>query len=57
MKNIIGENIARYRKEKGLTQEEVAKQLNITCQAVSKWENGYSSPDVSLFPCLASILL
>lgn len=56
MKNIIGVNIARYRKEKGLTQEDVAKQLNITCQAVSKWENGYSSPDVSLFPSLASIL-
>lgn len=56
MKNIIGENIARYRKEKGLTQEDIANKLNITSQAVSKWENGYSSPDVGLFPCLASIL-
>lgn len=56
MKNIVGENIARYRKEQGLTQEDIAKKLNISCQAVSKWENGYSSPDVSLFPSLASIL-
>jgi tellurite methyltransferase len=56
MKNIIGENISRYRKESGLTQEEVAKRLSISSQAVSKWENGYSSPDISLLPCLASIL-
>jgi len=56
MKNIVGENIARYRKEKGLTQEQIANKLNITCQAVSKWENGHSTPDISLFPSLASLL-
>ncbi len=48
MKNNIGANIVRYRKESNLTQEELAKQLNITYQAVSKWENGQSTPDISL---------
>ncbi len=56
MKEIIGSNIVRYRKEKKLTQEELAKQLNITCQAVSKWENGQTTPDISTLPALASIL-
>lgn len=56
MKNIVGENIARYRKGKGFTQDEIAKKLNITCQAVSKWEKGHASPDLSLLPSLASIL-
>lgn len=56
MKSIIGSNISRYRKERGLTQEELAKQLGITYQAVSKWENGQTTPDVSLLPVLASVL-
>ena len=56
MKNIIGANIVRYRKEHNLTQEELAKQLNITYQAVSKWENEQATPDISLLPALASIL-
>ena len=47
MNNILGENIARLRKERGLTQEDLAKELNISYQAVSKWENGVSSPDIS----------
>ena len=56
MKDILGSNIVRYRKERDLTQEELAKQLNITYQAVSKWENGQTKPDISLLPLLASIL-
>lgn len=56
MTDIVGQNIARYRKENNLTQEELAKQLSITYQAVSKWENGLSKPDISLLPVLASIL-
>ncbi len=56
MKDIVASNIVRYRKEKNLTQEQLAKQLNITYQAISKWENGQSKPDISLLPVLASIL-
>lgn len=56
MKDIVGLNIARYRKSQNLTQDELAKQLSITYQAVSKWENGITKPDISLLPVLASIL-
>ncbi len=56
MKDIIGSNIVRYRKECNLTQEELAKKLGITYQAVSKWGNGQTTPDISLLPVLASIL-
>ena len=45
----IGKFIAECRKEKGLTQEALAEKLNITKNAVSKWERGLSFPDVSLF--------
>lgn len=38
----IGENIRALRLRKGLTQEQVAQQLGVTYQAVSKWENGVS---------------
>ncbi len=56
MKEIIGSNIARYRKEKNLTQEELAKKLSISTQAVSKWENAQTAPDITLLPIIASIL-
>ena len=51
----LGKQIAYYRKEKGLTQDGLAKQLNISNQAVSKWEANQSFPDVSLLPKLADI--
>ena len=50
----IGDNIAYYRKQKGLTQEELGVLLNISGQAVSKWENG-GVPDISLLPEIAKI--
>lgn len=56
MKKIIGANIARYRKEKNMTQQELANHLNISFQAVSKWECGQTTPDVYLLPLIASIL-
>lgn len=56
MTDMVGSNISRYRKEQNLTQEDLAKQLKITYQAVSKWENGLTKPDISLLPALASIL-
>lgn len=50
----IGDNIAYYRKQKGLTQEELGELLNISGQAVSKWENG-GVPDIYLLPEIAKI--
>ena len=52
----IGELIARNRKELGYTQQKLAEQLCISFQAVSKWENGSSLPDVTMLPQLADIL-
>lgn len=56
MKKTLGANIARYRKERGLTQRELADRLNISCQAVSKWETGQTAPDLCLLPAIAEIL-
>lgn len=56
MKQLVGKNIARYRKERQLTQQELANLLNISYQAVSKWENGQSIPDIYLLPRLSGIL-
>lgn len=56
MKRILGSNISRYRKEQGLTQQELAKLLNISYQAVSKWENGQTAPDLYLLPHIAEVL-
>ncbi|MCL2109722.1 MAG: methyltransferase domain-containing protein [Oscillospiraceae bacterium] len=56
MKTILAGNIARYRKARGLTQEQLATKLVITSQAVSKWETGQSVPDTVLLPKLAQAL-
>lgn len=53
---MIGKFIAACRKEKGLTQMQLAEKLNITNRAVSKWETGKSMPDVSLMLDLCDIL-
>ena len=49
----MGETISTLRKEKGLTQKELADQLNITDKAVSKWERDAACPDTQLIPKLA----
>lgn len=46
----IGEQIAYYRKLNAMTQEDLAQRLNISTQAVSKWEQKISSPDIMLLP-------
>ncbi|HEX7714169.1 MAG TPA: helix-turn-helix transcriptional regulator [Bacillota bacterium] len=51
----IGQRIAMLRKEKGFTQEEIADELGVTGQAVSKWENGNALPDLLLLPQLAGM--
>lgn len=56
MKDKLARNISIYRKEKGLTQEELAQLLGISFQAVSKWENAQTMPDISLLPPLSQIL-
>lgn len=52
----IGQRIQRLRKSAGLTQEELAEKLGITPQAVSKWENDVSAPDIGVLSELADIL-
>ena len=49
------ERFVRLRKENNLTQEDVANKLGISPQAVSKWENGISMPDISLLVDIASM--
>jgi transcriptional regulator with XRE-family HTH domain len=50
----IGTLVAAKRKEKGLTQEELATYLGVSKPAVSKWESGQSYPDILMLPVLAS---
>lgn len=56
MKKTLGERIAEKRKAKGLKQEELAESLGLSAQAVSKWENDLSCPDIMTLPPLAEIL-
>lgn len=56
MKENVAKNISRYRKERGLTQEGLAQKLGLTFQAVSKWENAQTLPDISLLPSLSKVL-
>lgn len=42
----VGHNIKKYREQKGMTQEEMAEQLNVTRQTVSSWETGRTEPDI-----------
>lgn len=53
--NDTGDFLRRARKEKYLTQADVAERLNVTPQAVSKWELGTSMPDIMLLPEIAEI--
>lgn len=56
MKGKLARNISIYRKEKGLTQEELAQILGLSFQAISKWENAQTMPDISLLPQLSRTL-
>lgn len=53
--NVINGNIGRLRKQLGITQEQLANKLGVSYQAVSKWENGQSCPDILLIPMLADV--
>lgn len=55
IKETLGKRISEYRKRKGYTQGEFAEMLSVTPQAVSKWENDISCPDITLLPAIADI--
>ena len=55
-KQTLGVMIASIRKERGMTQLELAEKMGVTDKAVSKWERDLSCPDVSSIPQLAEIL-
>lgn len=52
---MIGENIARLRKERSMTQENLAEAIGVSVQTISKWENSTTYPDVTLLPVIADI--
>jgi transcriptional regulator with XRE-family HTH domain len=51
----VGNQIANLRKQKGLTQEELAEKVGVSAQAISKWENGHTLPETILLPILAEL--
>lgn len=56
MNETIGSRISRLRKGQGMSQEALAEKIGVSSQAVSKWENDQSCPDISLLPQLAKLL-
>lgn len=55
MKETFGQGFARLRKSFGFKQEDIAEKFNISAQAVSKWENDLSAPDISILPMIADL--
>ncbi len=53
MANTLGSRISEYRRKKGITQDQLAEYFGVSSQAVSKWENDLSCPDITLIPQLA----
>ena len=55
-KPTMGQRIAQLRKDRGLTQKDLAERMNVTDKAVSKWERDLSCPDIGSLPRLAEVL-
>lgn len=55
MKQTMGERISEFRKDRGMTQDGLAEKVGVTSQAVSKWENNLSVPDLSILIELADL--
>lgn len=53
---MLNDNIKNLRKERGMTQEEMAVRLNVVRQTVSKWEKGLSVPDAEMLQRIAEVL-
>ena len=56
MEDTLGKRISTLRKQKALRQDDIAQLLDVSPQAVSKWENDQTCPDIGLLPKLAKIL-
>lgn len=56
MEKTLGNRIAALRRERAMTQETLAAEMGVSPQAVSKWENDQTCPDISLLPQLAALL-
>ena len=56
MTETFGQRFSRYRKAKGFTQDDIANKVNVSSQAVSKWENDINMPDVGILLTLGEIL-
>lgn len=56
METTLGKRIAALRKQKELKQDDIAQLLDVSPQAISKWENDQTCPDIGLLPKLAQIL-
>lgn len=52
----LGEKIRKFRREKGLTQKQLGEYLFVSGQAVSKWENSITMPDINMLPQIAEVL-
>lgn len=52
---VIGNTIARLRRERGMTQEALAEVIGVSAQTISKWENSTYCPDVALLPVIADV--
>lgn len=55
MEETLGKRISFHRKRLGLTQDALAEKMGVTAQAVSKWENDLSCPDITILPKLAQV--
>ena len=53
--NGIGKNIKKLRKERALSQEQLAERLHVTRQAVSSWETGKNQPDIETLESIAAV--
>lgn len=53
--NDVGKNIKKFRKERNMTQEELAEKMNVTRQAISNWETAKTEPDVDTLTRLADV--
>ncbi|MGN7385238.1 helix-turn-helix transcriptional regulator [Paenibacillus sp. SAFN-117] len=51
----LSEQISKLRRQRGMTQEQLANRLGVSYQAVSKWENEQSCPEITLLPLLADL--